>query len=70
MSIGRKIIDMIIESKLLNAECPDSPESSVVFIWSANASEQLAKLVHEHFGLYDVWTGESPLPGVDGDLEP
>lgn len=70
MNIGQKIIDAIIESKLIRAECPDSPDSGVVFIWSANAPEQIEKLVHEHIGLYDVWTGESPLPGADGGLEP
>ena len=70
MNIGEKIIDAIVKSKLFRAECPDSPESPVVFIWSANAPEQLEKLVHEHFGVYDVWTVKSPLPGADGDLEP
>ena len=48
-SIGEKIIDAIIGGKLMTMQCPDSPESDCLAVWSANATEQLTELVHREF---------------------
>ena len=52
-SIGERIIHAIIESRLLKAECPDSPDSPILIKWSANAGEQITTMVHKYIGLYD-----------------
>jgi hypothetical protein len=46
-SIGQKIVDAIIAGKMVRAECPDSPESSCVLVWSANVYEQIDQIVNE-----------------------
>lgn len=48
MSVGEKVIDQIIESKLFTVTCPESPDSSCVVVWSANAPEQLSAMISEH----------------------
>lgn len=49
MSIGHAIIDEIIKQGMLRVNYPD-PDTSHVFTWSANASEQLEALVMRHSG--------------------
>lgn len=44
-SIGQKIIDGIISGGLFHAECPDSPNSGVLVIWSSGAAEQIEAIV-------------------------
>jgi hypothetical protein len=58
-SIGEQIIDAIIAGKLVRAECPDSPGSSCVLVWSANVYEQIDQIVWN----YDpaVENGQSPI---------
>lgn len=48
---GTAVIDFIIAHRLFRTECPDSPESSVVITWSANAPEQIGEFVTENFGV-------------------
>lgn len=48
MEIGEELVNAIIKGKLFTATCPDSPESSCVIVWAANAYEQLTQLVREH----------------------
>ena len=48
MGIGEKLVNAIIEGRLLTATCPDSPGSSCVIVWSANVCEQLTQLVKDH----------------------
>lgn len=58
-SVGQKIVNAIIAGKLVTAECPDSPGSACVLIWSANVFEQIDQIVMN----YDpaVENGESPI---------
>lgn len=58
-SVGQQIIDAIIAGKLVSAECPDSPGSCCVLVWSANVYEQIDQIVMN----YDpaVEDGESPI---------
>ena len=44
---GTAVIDFIIAHRLLRTECPDSPESSVVITWAANAPEQIGEFIAE-----------------------
>lgn len=46
-SIGEEIINTIIDGKLFSAMCPDSPESTCLLTWSANAKEQLTQLIQQ-----------------------
>jgi hypothetical protein len=48
MSVGERVIDQIIVSKLFTVTCPDSPESSCLVVWSANAPEQLSAMLGEY----------------------
>lgn len=47
-SIGEKIINLIAYSALVDVKCEDDVERSHVFIWKANATEQLDALVRDH----------------------
>lgn len=48
MSVGEKVINQIISGKLLSVSCPDSPDSSCLIVWSANALEQLDAMLEEY----------------------
>jgi hypothetical protein len=48
MSVGENVIDQIIASKLFTVSCPDSPDSSCLVVWSANAPEQLSAMLSEY----------------------
>jgi hypothetical protein len=48
MGVGEKVINQIIASKLFTATCLDSPESSCLIVWSANATEQLSAMLDEY----------------------
>ena len=58
-SIGEKIVDAIIAGKMVRAECPDSPGSSCVLIWSSNVYEQIDQIVMNYDP--EVEHGESPV---------
>jgi len=45
--IGQKIIDEIIKQRMVEARF--FPDDKVLFVWSANAAEQLSALVEEHY---------------------
>jgi len=51
--LGQKVINTIIEGKLFTVSCPDSPESSCLIIWSANAPEQLTTLLQKNDDLIE-----------------
>lgn len=44
-SVGEQIVNAIIDGKMVRAECPDSPGSSCVIVWSANVYEQIDQIV-------------------------
>lgn len=45
MSIGQAVIDAIINGRLINVSCPESPGSACLVVWAANTEEQISKLV-------------------------
>lgn len=49
VSPGEKIVDAIISGGLVRAECPDSPESACLMVWSANVHEQLDQIFSDGF---------------------
>jgi hypothetical protein len=40
-SVGEQVVKFIAESQLFSVECPDSPNSGCLIVWSANAAEQI-----------------------------
>lgn len=48
--IGEKIVDAIISGGLVKAQCPDSPESACLLVWSANVHEQLEQILIDAIG--------------------
>lgn len=57
--IGEGIMNFVIDHKLVTAECPDSPGSGVMMVWSANAPEQITRFVAD----YGYKTEADPLGG-------
>jgi hypothetical protein len=47
MSVGERVINQIVASNLFTAKCQDSPSSSCLIVWSANAAEQLSAMLSE-----------------------
>ena len=45
--IGERIIDAIIQGKLVRAECMEDKSHLVIFVWSANAPEQIGQQVRD-----------------------
>jgi len=45
--IGQLIIDEIVKQGMVQVAHPD-PDASHVFVWNANAADQLSALVQEH----------------------
>jgi len=67
--MGDKVMNFIIDSRLLSTECPACPDEGTLTIWSANAAEQIEAFIA---GLACRGTVPCPLCGqsqIEGDLE-
>jgi len=57
-TLGQKIIDAIIAQGMFTVALPD-PDESHLFVWSANAAEQLEAVVYQHIKKQpDTWESE------------
>lgn len=43
--LGDRVMNFIIDSGLLSTECPDTPESGCITVWSANAADQIGACI-------------------------
>lgn len=67
--IGDKVMNFIIDSRLLSTECPACPDEGTLTVWSANAAEQIEAFIA---GLARQGTVPCPLCGQSqnsSDLE-
>lgn len=62
MNRGHKIMEMIIKGNLLSAQCAHNGSHNIVFVWSANAAEQLEALVSEFIRMSKSLDKDFPEP--------
>lgn len=43
--LGDKVMNFIIDSRLLSTECPACPDEGTLTVWSANAAEQIEAFI-------------------------
>ena len=46
--LGEQLINFMFHANLYTAECPESPESGCLIVWSANAAEQIEAFVSDY----------------------